>query len=184
MDLTDDLRLSTDGDDDAARRLMPAVYDELRRLAARYLRRESAGHTLQTTALVHEAYLRLVDQTRARYHDRSHFIAVAATAMRRILVDYARSRASAKRAMAAHGPRSADGTIDASADFLEIDEALDRLASRSARQAKVVELRYFAGLDVAGTAAVIGVSETTVKSDWALACDWLKREWDRAEHER
>lgn len=185
MDLTDDLSHARSGDRPAAERLIPAVYDELRRLAAAYLRRESEGHTLQPTALVHEAYLRLVDQTRASYHDHNHFQAVAATAMRRVLVDHARRRSRAKRQA---GPASADPSAvpvdDQAQDFLAIDESLTKLAARSARQARVVELRYFAGLGIQEVASVLEVSESTVKNDWSAACSYLRREWDRAEHRR
>ncbi len=185
MDLTDDLKQARIGDRPAAERLIPAVYDELRRLAARYLRGESGGHTLQPTALVHEAYLRLVDQTRAEFHDRDHFVAVAATAMRRILVDHARRRAAAKRDLGGlkADPNQQPG-LDLALDFLAIDEALSRLAEQSARQARVVELRYFAGLGVEEVASVLGVSESTIKNDWSDACAYLRREWDRAEHRK
>jgi RNA polymerase sigma-70 factor, ECF subfamily len=180
MDATEDLSLARGGDRHAAERLMPLVYDELRRLAAAYLRRERAGHTLQPTALVHEAYLRLVDQTRARFEDRDHFTAIAAKVMRRILVDHARAKAAAKRDIEG-APRSSRPTAPTDT-FLEIDEALARLEAHHERQARVVELRYFGGLEVAEIARLLGVSDRTVKSDWAEASAFLRRDWTRAEH--
>jgi RNA polymerase sigma-70 factor, ECF subfamily len=182
MDLTADLQLARQGDAPAAERLMPAVYDELRRLAAHYLRDEGRAHTLQPTALVHEAYLRLVDQTRARVHDHNHFVAVAATAMRRILVDHARRKNAAKRNEGARDPRVDVATSEP--DFVAIDDALERLAARSERQARVVELRYFCGLTIEEAASVLGVSAGTVKQDWSAACAYLRRDWERAEHPR
>lgn len=181
MDLTEDLRLARQGDRPAAERLTPMVYDELKRLAAAYLRGEARGHTLQATALVHEAYMRLVDQTRAQFRDREHFIAVAATAMRRILVDHARRRAVAKRASAEQA-QHADDPAAAAPDFVAIDESLTRLADRNERQARVVELRYFAGLSIAEVAVVLDVSERTIKSDWQAACEYLRQDWNRAHH--
>lgn len=163
---------------------MPLIYDELRALAAARLRNERLGHTLQPTALVHEAYLRLAGQTRAVFRDRDHFFAVAAEALRRVLVDYARARQAGKRR--AEGPRltlaSEPGAEDAreELDLIELDDALTRLAARSERQARVVELRYFAGLSVDETAAVLGVSEGTVKGDWRVARAWLERELSHA----
>jgi RNA polymerase sigma-70 factor, ECF subfamily len=182
MDPTEDLSLARGGDRDAAQRLMPLVYDELRRLAASYLRRERPDHTLQPTALVHEAYLKLIDQTRARFEDRDHFAAIAAKVMRRILVDHARAKAAAKRNAAA-APRASEA-VQPGIEFVEIDEALERLEARNERQARVVELRYFAGLEIVEIARILGVSDRTVKSDWAAASEYLRRDWARAEHPR
>jgi RNA polymerase sigma factor (TIGR02999 family) len=162
--------------DPAARdALLPVVYDELRRLAHHYMQGERTGHTLQTTALVHEAYLRLVECDRMQWRDRAHFFAMAATLMRRILVDHARERARDKRG---HGivftgiheePSASASTIDA----LALDEALERLAAMDAQQARIVELRYFAGLTIEATAKAIGLSPATVKREWTSARAWL-----------
>jgi RNA polymerase sigma factor (TIGR02999 family) len=167
------------GDLEARDRVLPIVYDELRRQAARYLRRERAGHTLQPTALVHEAYLRLVPPRRTPWQGRTHFFAAAAQAMRRILVDHARRRASVKRAgdltrvtleddMAVGGQRELD--------LLALDEALERLAALDSQTAQIVEFRFFGGLSIEETASVLGVSPTTVKRDWSLARAWLHRQ--------
>jgi RNA polymerase sigma-70 factor, ECF subfamily len=165
------------GLDDA---LVPAVYNELRRLAHSYLRRERPGHTLQATALVHEAYLRLIDQFPAACESRSKFIGIAAHLMRQILVDYARGRNREKRGGPDRQRVPLDETvaIDASqADRWEaLDAALDRLAAMSPRQAHIVELRYFGGLTIEETAALLDLSEKTVKRDWAAARAWLRRE--------
>jgi len=179
--ITELLRLArSEGDDgDAMERLMPRVYDELRAIAHRQLRGERGEHTLSTTALVHEAYLRLVDQARADWHDRAQFFAVSARVMRRVLVDYARRRGARKR----EGIRNAVPLDDAllvaddQADMLPaLDEALTRLAERDERLARVVELRFFAGLTDAETAEVLGVSPRTVRYDWIKAKGWLFRE--------
>jgi RNA polymerase sigma factor (TIGR02999 family) len=164
---------------------MPVVYDELRRQAARYMRREPVGHTLQTTAVVHEAYLRLVEQDSARWQSRTHFFAVAAQLMRRILVDHARGRRAVKRG-GAEG-RGAAGRLplevaegvpheQPAVDVLALDEALRRLAELDPKQSRVVELRYFAGLGIEETAEVLGVSPATVKREWSMARAWLRRE--------
>jgi RNA polymerase sigma factor (TIGR02999 family) len=164
---------------------MPVVYDELRRQAARYMRREPVGHTLQTTAVVHEAYLRLVEQDSARWQSRTHFFAVAAQLMRRILVDHARGRQAVKRG-GAEGRGAAgrlplevaEGVPDGqpAVDVLALDEALRRLAELDPKQSRVVELRYFAGLGIEETAEVLGVSPATVKREWSTARAWLRRE--------
>ena len=173
--LLNELRL---GNRDALGRLIPLVYGELRSLAAHYLRGERAGHTLQPTALVHELYVRLVNQDRANWRDRAHFLAVAAQLMRRILVDYARARQAAKRDSAAAGVDIAGvelvGAEVSVVEVLAVDEALDRLAELDPQQTRVVELRYFAGLTVEETAEAIGVSPRTVKRDWAMANAWLR----------
>jgi RNA polymerase sigma factor (TIGR02999 family) len=166
------------GHKDALARLMPLVYRELRRLAGHYLRGERIGHTLQPTALVHEAFLRLVGQDHAGWEHRSQFIGVAAQLMRRILVDYARQRAAGKRA----GPAitlneeqlGARQGFDRTEEILAVDEVLGRLAELDPPQARVVELRYFAGLSVEETAEVMEISPRTVKRDWAMARAWLR----------
>jgi RNA polymerase sigma factor (TIGR02999 family) len=162
--------------------LLPLVYDELHRQAARALRREAAGHTLQATALVHEAYLRLFDQARVDLHNRAQFFGVAARCMRRILVDHARARRALKRGggeqqlTLAHAEFAAESAGDAQADVLALHEALERLAGMDPEQGRLVELRYFGGLSIADTAGVLGVSAATVKRDWAVARAWLRRE--------
>ena len=170
------------GDRAAAERLLPLVYAELQRLAHARLRHERDGHTLATVDLVHEAYLRLVDVTRVDWRDRSHFFAVAASVMRRLLVDWARGRAAGKRGggQAALSLDALPGDGVASPprpeSLVALDEALSRLALRSDRQARVVECRYFAGLSIEETATALGVSPTTVKDDWRLARAWLYRD--------
>lgn len=164
------------GDGSALDRLFPLVYDELRHIAHRQLGRERPDHTLQTTALVHEAYLKLVDQTRAQLSDRTHFFAVAARAMRRILVDYARRHRAAKRG-GAQAPASLDDTTlvaDQRADtLLGLDEALARLAEVDERLSRVVECRFFGGLTEEETADALGVTARTVRRDWIKAKGWL-----------
>lgn len=168
------------GDPGALDRLMPLIYDECKRIAARQLRRERQDHTLDPTALVHELYLRLVDQERATWQNRAQFFSIAARLMRRILVDYARVRHAEKRgggvvlvsmSAAAEEP---DGS--AVADVLAIEEALERLAALDAEQVRITELRFFAGLTVEETAHVLGRSPRTVKREWRLAKAWLYRE--------
>ncbi len=172
------------GDRSAAQRLLPMIYDEFRSLAARYLGRERAGHTLEPTALVHEAYMRLVDQSRVNWQGRTHFFAVGAQLMRRILVDHARHKGRAKR-----GGGRARITLDEHVaispqrdeDLLALDEALQKLAQVDPRQAQVVELRFFGGLSVDEVAQVLGVSKRTVESDWTMVRAWLRRELTRDE---
>jgi RNA polymerase sigma factor (TIGR02999 family) len=186
---TDVTRLLLDwsrGDQTALDRLIPLVYDELRALADRSLRQERSGHTLQGTALVHEAYLKLVDQREVRWQDRAHFFAVAAQLMRRILVDYARRHGAIKRGSGKPGLplEEADALVAASAplvDWLALDRALDRLAAFDERQARIVELRFFAGLTIEETAEVLQISPATVKNEWTLARAWLYRELQGAE---
>jgi RNA polymerase sigma-70 factor (ECF subfamily) len=179
-DLTQMLEKWGDGDEDALNALFPIVYAELRRQAARHFRRERAGHTLQPTALIHEAYVRLIDQRRVRWQNRAHFFAVAAQLMRRILVDHARGRLRAKRGgTAAHvtlDDALALATNGLDLDALALDDALTRLAALEPRQSRVVELRYFSGLSIEETAAVLGVSPATVKHDWSISRAWLRRE--------
>ncbi len=167
------------GDETALERLMPMVYDELRRLAHRYLAGERPGHTLQTTALVNEAYLRLIDSSRVRWQNRAHFFAVSAQLMRRILVDFARSRHKLKRggdAVQVSFDEAAVISREPSADLIALDESLKALASFDERKSKVVELRFFGGLSVEETAEVLQVSPDTVMRDWSLAKVWLLRE--------
>lgn len=166
------------GDPSAADRLLPVIYRELHRLAKACLSRERKGHTLQATALVNEAWLRLADQS-ASWRNRAHFLGVAAQAMRRVLVDHARRRAAGKRGGDAARVTLSDdvaAVAGASIDLVLLDDALNRLAALDARQARVVEMRFFAGLDVAAVSAALGVSEKTVKRDWAAAKAWLHRE--------
>ena len=166
------------GDAAAVAGIFPLVYEELRRLAHRHLAREAAGRTLGTTELVHEAYLRLVDQTRVSWTGRAHFLAVAATAMRRILVDHARRHNVKRGAGAEHVSLEADALMcpDRADDFVSLDEALTALAERAPRKAKVVELRFFGGLSVEETAEVLRVSPITVMREWKSAKAWLYRE--------
>jgi len=172
------LRAWSDGDQRALARLTPIVYDELRRLARRYLRGERAGHSLQTTALVNEAYLRLVDYKHMHWQNRAHFLAVSGQAMRRILVDHARRRNVKRGANAEHVPLDAAAVIcsDRSSDFVSLDDALTALAERAPRKAKVVELRFFGGLRVDEIAEVLHVSSITVMREWKSAKAWLYRE--------
>ena len=167
------------GDREVLDKLVPVVYEELRRQAARYLKRERPGHTLQTTALIHEAYIRLIDQKNVHWQNRAHFYAISAKLMRRILVDHARSRQAAKRggsdiklpleeAMIASEGREVD--------LVALDEALERLAAIDPQQSRVVELKFFSGMSVEETAEVLGVSTRTVKRDWNVAKAWLRRE--------
>ncbi len=169
--------------DDSADALLKLVYDELRRQARRYLQKERLGHTLQTTALVHEAYLKLNKQKNVSWESRSHFFAIAATMMRRILIDYAKTKHRLRRGgVKSDLPLENALTISVSEtdfDLLALDEALNRLAEKEAHLAKIVELRFFSGLDVVETAEVLGVSESTVKRDWAMAKAWLRRELTR-----
>jgi RNA polymerase sigma-70 factor (ECF subfamily) len=184
--LADPTRLLTraaSGDDKAISQLMPLVYDELRRLAASYIRRERPGQTLQATALVHEAYVRLIHEKAHNWQNRTHFLAIAALSMRQILVQRARARRAAKRGGDPVRitiderllPAPARGATD-EIDLVALDAALTRLAALNERQAKVVELRYFGGLGVEETAAALDISPATVKRDWTLARAWLKRE--------
>lgn len=164
--------------------LLKLVYAELHRQAHRYLQKERPGHTLQTTALVHEAYLKLVEQKLVVWESRSHFFAIAATMMRRILIDYAKTKHRVRRGGSNEDlPLENALTISVSEtdfDLLALDEALNRLAVKGGAQlAKVVELRFFSGLDVVETAEVLGISESTVKRDWRMAKAWLHRELTR-----
>lgn len=175
-----DLLLRADaGEAGAVESMFPLVYDELRRIAHRHLARESTGRTLGTTELVHEAYLRLIDQTRVAWTGRAHFLGVAAVAMRRILVDRARGRSRLKRG-GAHIPvplESIDLSADERADLVvALDEALDRLRDLDERQARVVECRFFGGMSEEETAEAIGIGLRTARRDWAKARSWLYAE--------
>jgi RNA polymerase sigma factor (TIGR02999 family) len=162
----------------ARERLVPIVYDELRRLAHHYMRGERTGHTLQTTALVNEVYLRLTGIDSLRWRDRAHFFAMAATLMRRVLVDYARQRGREKRGGGVSVTSLDDIAVaaESAVDIIALDDALERLATVDAQQSRVVELRFFAGLSVEETAEAIGISPATVKRDWATAKLWLYNE--------
>jgi RNA polymerase sigma factor (TIGR02999 family) len=173
----------SDGDSEALNQLMPLVYGELRRMARRYMGQQPSGHTLQTTALIHEAYLRLVGQEEKRWENRAHFFGVAAQAMRHILVDYARARHTAKRggeARALSLEESAVISEERAAELVALDDALAELARLAPRQSRVVELRYFGGLSVAETAEVLKVSPDTVTRDWSQAKAWLYRALKRS----
>lgn len=178
-DITDLLLQVGEGDPAVVERVFPLVYDELRRLAHRQLRGESEGRTLCTTALVHEAYLKLVDQTRCSWNNRAHFLAVAAIAMRRIVVDHARQHRSAKRGgLLERVPiENVELATEERAELLvALDDALSRLAVLDPRQARVVECRFFGGMTEEDTAAALGIGLRTAKRDWAKAKSWLYQE--------
>jgi RNA polymerase sigma factor (TIGR02999 family) len=178
-DVTHLLRQFNCGDSQAANELAPLIYNELKRLAAACMRRERPEHTLQATALVHEAYLRLMGQRNVQWSDRAHFFAVAATLMRRVLLDYARKHHAAKRGAAPRKATLEEGlliTEEHLDDVLALDDCLTRLAALDPRQAHLVELRFFAGLNVEETAEVMGISTATVKREWSSAKAWLNRE--------
>ena len=185
--ITEALCALRNGAPDAMDRLVPLVYEQLRRIAHLQLRAEPVGHTFSTTALVHEAYLKLVDQTRAEWQDRGHFFAVASGAMRRILVDYARRYRAARRGGGDNGaparPVPLDNTeipVAERADALvALDEALERLGQLDGRQARVVECRFFGGLTEEETAAALGISQRTVAREWVTARGWLYQELRR-----
>ena len=175
-------RLWRSGDEEALHRLLPLVYEELRRVARRHLRGERPDHTLQTTALIHEAYLRLIDQGTVEARDHSHFVALTSHLMRQILVDHARARLAKKRDGGARVTLAEDLAVaqPGEIDVLAVDEALGRLAGLDVQQARVVELRYFGGLSIRETSEALGISEATVKRDWATARAWLHREIESA----
>jgi RNA polymerase sigma factor (TIGR02999 family) len=181
MDITRLLKAWGGGDELAFDQLAPVVYDELHRMAQRYMRRETPGASMQATALVHEAYLRLVDVTRMNWRDRAHFFAVAATMMRRILVDAARVRVAARRRDGVRAPladldRVPDISFQRGRELIAVDDALNALTNIDQRKARVVELRFFGGLSVEETAEVLKVSAQSVMRDWKLAKAWLMRE--------
>ena len=166
------------GDRRAADRLLPLVYEEFRRLAGRYMRQERADHTLDPTALVHEVYLKLIEQHRVTWKGRTHFHAVAAQAMRRILIDHARRHKRQKRGGVRHRvvlSKNIPISPNHDEDLIALDEAMEKLAALDSRQAKVVELRFFGGLTVEEVAKVLDVSKRTVEGDWQFARAWLKR---------
>lgn len=182
-DITRMLQAWGDGDRSVGEQLLPAIYSELHRLASRAMRRESSPHTLQPTALINEAYLRLQDQQRVHWRSRAHFFGVAAQMMRRILVDHARSRLAEKRGGGErfitlddrHGLPDDAGSVD----VMELHDALERLAELDPLQARLVELRYFGGLSIEETADALEMSPATVKREWVIARAWLKRELSR-----
>ncbi len=176
----------SDGDQAALEQLTPLVYRELRRLAKGYLRRERPGHLLQTTALINEAYLRLIDWKAVRWQNRAHFFGVAAQLMRRILIDFARGRHQDKRGGAAVQISLDDAaamSVERSAEFIALDEALDQLAAIDPRRSRMVELRFFGGLTEEETAEALKVSPRTVRREWSLARAWLYRELKQGERE-
>lgn len=177
-EVTQLLRAMRQGDAQAAETLLPMVYKELHRLASSYMRRERPGHTLQATALIHEAYLRLAQED-VDWKNREHFIGVAAHVMRRVLVDYARAHNAEMRGGGAQRVELADGmaiSVERLDEMLVLDEALGRLALRNGRQAKVVELRYFGGLSIDQIGSLLGIAPRSVKRDWSLARLWLFHE--------
>lgn len=174
------------GDESALEKLIPLVHDELHRLAKRYIGRERPGHTLQTTALVNEAYLRLIDAQQVQWQNRAHFFAISAQLMRRILVDFARSKKFAKRGGQAVQVSLAEAVLlpqEREADLVALDEALEALARVDERKSRVVELRFFGGLSVEESAEVLKVSAETVMRDWKVAKVWLLRELKRGNDE-
>lgn len=177
QDLTQMLLKLSEGNTQVVDDILPLIYGELRNLAGNYLRRERSDHTLQPTALVHEAYLKLIDQKQVKWQNRAHFFGIAANIMRRILVDYARQHKAEKRGGDAEKmPLEEEIVIVASgksAELLALDEALETLAEIDPQKSKIVELRYFGGLSVEETAEVLGVSEITVKRHWRMAKAWL-----------
>jgi RNA polymerase sigma factor (TIGR02999 family) len=182
-EITEMLREWSGGKQEALDALLPFVYAELHRQAARYLRRERGGHTLQTTALIHEAFLKLIDQREVNWQNRAHFFGIAAQMMRRILVDYARNRHREKRGGADENlPLEAAALVISgrkSIDLVALDEALMRLEKIDERQARIVELRYFSGLSIEETAEALRISPATVKNDWRMAKAWLHQEITR-----
>jgi RNA polymerase sigma factor (TIGR02999 family) len=172
------LRAIADGDDSAAEKLFPVVYDELRALATRQFRRERAGHTLQPTALVNQAYLALVGQERVNYRARTHFFATAAKVMRQLLVDHARSKHRGKRGGGkVRVPLREDQlTIEKDGDILAVEEALETLEKIDPRQAAIVELRFYGGLTVEEVAVALGISKRTVEAEWTMVRAWLRKE--------
>jgi RNA polymerase sigma factor (TIGR02999 family) len=170
----------SDGEGAALEQLVPLVYDDLRRLAAGYMRRETPGHSLQPTALVHEAYVRLIDQNRVQWRNRAHFFGVAASMMRRILVDDARKRRAEKRGGGAERVTLVNDGVAAperhDIDVLALHDSLERLAAFDRQQERIVELRYFGGLTIEETAEVVGVSAATIVREWTIAKAWLRAE--------
>lgn len=171
--------LNSLGDADSAAEIAPIVYDELRKMARFYMRGQAAGHTLQTTALIHEAFLKLADGADRRFENRKHFYAVAATAMRHILVDHARSKNAEKRGGAVvmvSLESAAHVTVERAAEMIALDEAINNLHRHDERKARVVVMRYFGGLSIEETAEILEISAETVRRDWNFARTWLRRE--------
>jgi RNA polymerase sigma-70 factor, ECF subfamily len=184
-EITQQLIAWSKGDATALDKLIPAVYQELRRTADYYLRKEGSGHSLQPTALVHEAYLRLIDQTQVEWQNRAHFFGVAAQMMRRILLDHAKTKHRAKRGGGARNlslDETANYTHERAAELVALDDALQTLNEMDERKSRIVELRYFGGLTVEETAQVLGVSDKTVMRDWNLAKAWLYQQLNRKSH--
>jgi RNA polymerase sigma-70 factor, ECF subfamily len=177
-DVTELLRAWRRGDEGAGERLLQGVYEQLRRIAAAQFRAERGEHTLQPTALVHEAYVRLLGQRQLDWRDRAHFFGLAATMMRRVLVDHARARTSAKRRSDSEVVNTLSTRGGPEVELLDLDRALSALAEKYPRQARIVELRYFADLDVEETAVCLDVSPATVKRDWQFARAWLRAEME------
>jgi RNA polymerase sigma-70 factor, ECF subfamily len=172
----------SNGEEEALEKLVPLVYDELRRIARRYMKREPAGHTLQTTALVNEAYLRLIEQKGMKWQNRAHFFAISAQLMRRILVSMARARHANKRGGEARQVSLDEALViseERAAELVALDEAMNELAALDPRRSRVVELRYFGGLSVEETAEVLKISPETVMRDWKRAKAWLYAELNR-----
>jgi RNA polymerase sigma factor (TIGR02999 family) len=168
-----------DGDKEALDKLVPLVYDDLRRMARRYMRGQRDGHTLQTTALVNEAYVRLIDSSRVKWHDRTHFFAISARLMRRVLIDFARAKNSLKRGgeqIQITLAEEIEAPMEKETDLVALDEALRILAKLSLRQSQIVELRYFGGLSEEEIAETLKISTRTVRRDWNVARAWLYRE--------
>lgn len=185
--VTELLRAWSDGDDGALEQLLPLVEAELRRIARAYMGRERRGHTLQTTALVNEAFLRLTDARRIRWQDRAHFLGISARLMRRVLIDYARRRAYGKRGGGTQRVTVHEDLVtspDPAFDVVALDRALEELAKVDVRKSRIVELRFFGGLSIEETADVLHVSPDTVKRDWRLAKLWLLRELAGNGHDR
>jgi RNA polymerase sigma-70 factor, ECF subfamily len=185
--ITELLLAVSDGGRDALDQLIPVIYEHLRRIAGAQLRREAPGHSLQPTALVHEAYLRLVDQRQVHWRNRAHFFGVAASVMRRILVDHARARLAGKRGgglerVTLLGDEAAGGSPPA-IDVLALHESLRRMAAFNPRQERIVELRYFGGLTIEEAAEVIGISEATLVREWTIAKAWLRADLSDSAHE-
>ena len=186
IDVTQLLLAWRGGNAAAGEHLLQIIYAELHRQAARAMRREEAAHTLQATALVNEAYLRLIDQTRVEWRNRAHFFGVAAQLMRRILVDHARARLADKRGGGKHALSLGDvdrhqaADDDPGVDVLALHEALEKLATFDPQQTRLVELRYFSGLSIEETAEALGISASTVKREWAIARAWLRREIEQS----
>jgi RNA polymerase sigma factor (TIGR02999 family) len=180
-EITDLLQAWERGDQSALEKLIPLVETELRRLAKTYMRREKPGHILQTTALINEAYIKLIGQNRVHWQGRSHFYAIAAQCMRRVLTDYAKTRRRAKRGGQAQHISISNAILstEQSEEMLALDAALHKLAEKDERKSKVVELRYFGGYTVAEISEILGISEVTAARDWRLARAWLRRELDR-----